>query len=141
MGSALLLTTRPRSAVAVGLTAFVFALALRDELYDSHAKPLWPMFNLLHGWLAIVVNLAFYVFYCWVAFTVIRLSKGRERLFMLGWFSFLLAPLKVLRPQWAVPVMHIETFGITLSLIAAVSLLLYPSSVVGSGKGRIAGQS
>jgi len=142
MRSALLLTTRPRAALAVALTAFVFALTIRDEQYGAHAKPMWLIFGgLLHGWSVIAINLAFYFCLCWSAFIVAHETKGRERLFMLGWFGFLLSPIKVLRPQWAVPVMHIETFGAILSLVAAVSLLLNPSEVVRSDGESTAGQS
>jgi hypothetical protein len=127
------LTTRLRTAVAAGLTALVFALAIRDELHRSHGKPLWPLLDgLLHGWLAIAVNVAFYGYFCWLAFWFIYRTKGRERLFSVGWFGFLLSPLETLWPEWATPVRNLQFFGITVSLVAALSLLLYPSDIVGS---------
>lgn len=120
--------------MAVGLTAYVFALSIRDELHPAHTKSTWPLLDgLPHSGLAIAANVAFYGCLCWVAFSVIYLSKGRERLFIVGWFGFLLSPVETLRPEWAEPVKDLQFFGITVSLVAALSLLLYPSDIVGSG--------
>ncbi|MGH9734334.1 MAG: hypothetical protein ACRD8A_07075 [Candidatus Acidiferrales bacterium] len=121
-----LLTTRLRAAMAVGLAAFLFALSIRDELHRSRVKPLWPLFGgLVHGWLAIAVNVAFYGYFCWLAYSFIYRSKGWERVFFAGWFGpFLLSPLKVLHPEWAAPVRHLETFGTALSLLVALSFLV-----------------
>ena len=120
-----LLTTRLTTAVAAGLTALVFALAIRDELHHSHDKPLWPLLDgLLHGRLAIAVSVVFYGYFCWLAFWFIYRSKGRERVFFAGWFvGILLSPLKVLHPEWTAPLGHVETFAIALSLVVALSLL------------------
>jgi hypothetical protein len=68
---------------------------------------------------------------CQGAFGFVYGTKGRERLFFVGLFGFLLSPLKTLGPEWAVPMKDLEFFGITVSLSAALSLLLYPE-VVGS---------
>jgi hypothetical protein len=125
-----LITTRPRAAVAVGVTAYVFALSIRDQGHPE--KPAW-MFGPPHGWLAIAMNIAFYGYLCWLAISFIHSSKGRERLFIAGWFGILLDPVRMLRPEWAVPVGALQFFGITLSLLAALSLLLYPQ-VDGSGR-------
>jgi hypothetical protein len=124
--SAWLLTTRRRAAMAVGLTAFLFALSIKDELHGSRVKPLWPLFDgLLHGWLIVAINVAFYGYFCWLAYWFIYRSKGWERVFFGGWFGpFLLSPLKVLHPEWAALVRHVETFGNTLSLLVALSFLL-----------------
>jgi hypothetical protein len=133
MGPAWPFTTRLSTALAVGLTAYVFALSVRDELYPAHTDFTWLFSNgAPHGWLAIAANVAFYGFSCWAAFCVIHRTKGRERLFFVGWFGFLLSPLKTLRPEWAESVRGLEFFGMTLSLVTALSFLLYPSDVVRS---------
>lgn len=127
----LLLMTRRRTAAATVLTAFLFAIFVRD-LYRVHAKTGWLLLNdglFLHGWSLIAVNLALYGCYCWLWTSFIYRTKGREQLFMIGWSGFLLSPLKALWPALAIPVRDLEFFGITVSLVAAVSLLLYPSDI------------
>lgn len=116
-----------RIAVALGLTALVFALTI---LHWSHTKSGW-LFSagfVLHGWLLIAVNVFFYGYLYWVGFWLIRGTAGPERLFMVGWFvGFLLSPLHVLGPKWAVAIKHIGAFGLAVALLAALSLLLDPS--------------
>lgn len=97
-----LLTNHTRTAVAVGLTTFVFALALRGGLHLGHTESGWllPLDLVLHGWLLIAVNVAFYGYLCWLGFWFIRGTEGRERLFLAGWFAnILLSPLEKLRPS------------------------------------------
>jgi hypothetical protein len=100
-----LLTTRRRVAMAVALAAFLLALSVRDDLHLSRVKlsPLWPLFDgLLHGWLAVAVNIAFYGYFCWLAFNFIYRSKGWERVFFAGWSGqLLLSPIQVPHPAWA----------------------------------------
>src|SRR6476646_11409614 len=92
-----LLTTRWRAAVAVGMTTLVFALAVRGAALSGQKRGLLLPLNLLrHGWLLVAANFAFYGYLCWLAFCFIRGTHGRERVFMVGWFSvILLAPLEV----------------------------------------------
>lgn len=111
--------------MAAGLTAFLFSLSIRGELHRSRVRALWPLFDgLLHGWLVVAVNIVFYGYFCWLAYWFIYPSKGWERVFFAGFFGFLLSPLKVLHPEWAASVRHVETFGDTLSLLVALSFLL-----------------
>src|SRR5271170_3133066 len=64
-----LLTTRWRAGVAVGLTACVFALAVRDVLLRSHRRSLLiPRDSWLHGWPLVAANVLFYGYLCWLAF-------------------------------------------------------------------------
>jgi hypothetical protein len=127
-----LLTTRVRTGVALGLTAFVFALTI---LHWGHTKSGW-LFTAgfaLHGWLLMAVNVFFYGYVCWLGFWLIRGTAGPERLFMVGWFAgFLLSPLHTLGPQWAVAIKHIGAVGLAVALLAALSLLLHPSDVADS---------
>jgi hypothetical protein len=63
----------------------------------------------------------------------VRGTEGRERVVVLGWFTdILLSPLKTLRPDWAVTIGHIGTFGLAVALLAAFALLLEPSNVADS---------
>lgn len=75
-------------------------------------------------------NVAFYGWSCWIVFCFIRGTKGRERLYMMGFSVWLLWPLRVLRPEWAVALEFIKMFGYAVSLLAAITLLLQPSKVV-----------
>jgi hypothetical protein len=126
-----LLATRWRAGVAVGLTAFVFALAVRDVLLSSHRRGLLlPLNLLLHGWPLVAANLVFYGYLCWLAFWFIRGSHGRERVCIVGWFSaILLPPLELLQRSFAVEIRYICAFGLAVSLIAAVSILLHPTGI------------
>jgi hypothetical protein len=129
---ATLLTTRVRTAVALGLTAFVFALAV---LHWGHTKSGWLLWLgfVPQGWPQIAVNVVFYGYLCWLGFWFIRGTGGRERFFMVGWFvSILLSPLERVRPQWAAAFEHIGTLGLAMALLAALSLLLAPANVVAS---------
>lgn len=127
-----LLTTRLRSGVAAGLTAFVFALAVREALHLRHTRGwLLPLDFVLHGWPLVAVNV-FYGYLCWLAFWFIRGAYGREHVVMVGWFAaVLLSPLDALQPGWAVESTYISAFGLTVALLAAISLMLCPT-IVGS---------
>ena len=47
--------------VALGLTAFVFALAIRNRFYSGQTQSTWLVGDqLLHGWPLVLVNLVFY---------------------------------------------------------------------------------
>jgi hypothetical protein len=121
--------------VAVGLTAWVFALSVRDVFHLGHIRGLLlPLdFFLLHGWPLIAANVVLYGYLCWLAFWFIRGTKGRERVVMAGWFSaILLSPLEILHHGWAVEIRWICMFGSAVALLAAVSLLLRPAVVGGS---------
>jgi hypothetical protein len=130
-----LLTTRRRVAVAVAVTAYLFALSVREELYPAYTNSSWVFPDgVPHHWWAIAFDLAFYGFYCWIAVDSVRVTKRRGRLFMIGWLVCLMpSPLKMLRPQWAVPVGELEFFGITVSFVAALSLLLFPEALGSAG--------
>jgi hypothetical protein len=126
-----LLTTRWRAGAAVGLTACVFALAVRDVLLSSHRRGLLiPLDSWLHGWPLVASNVVLYSYLCWLAFRFIRGSHGRERVFMVGWFSaVLLPPLEVLQHGFTLEIRYICAFGLAVSLLAAVSLLLHPTGI------------
>jgi hypothetical protein len=130
-----LLTTRLRAGVAVALTAFVFAFAVRDVLHPHYMRQ-WPVpwYFLLHGWPLLAVNVVFYCYLSWLAFWLIRGTHGRERVVMVGWFvSILLAPLENV---WRGPVAimrYAEMFGLLVALLAAIAILLDFTTVSDSG--------
>src|SRR5258708_7319923 len=126
-----LLTTRWRAGVAVGLTALVFALAVRDVLLSGHSRGLLlPLNLLLHGWPLVAANLVFYGYLCWLAFWFIRGTQGREGVFIVGWFSaVLLPPLEVLQHGFTREIRYICAFGLAVALLAGVSLLLRPTGI------------
>jgi hypothetical protein len=132
-----LLTTRWRTGIALGLTAFVFALAVRDVLLVGHRRGLLlPLDFLLHGWPLVAANLVFYGYLCWLAFWFIRGTHGRERVFMVGWFSAtLLPPLETLEHGFTMEIRYICAFGLAVSLLAALSLLLHPTGIGDSTPG------
>ncbi len=130
-----LLTTRARITVALGLTAFVFALAVWSVPHLGHTKSgsLWPWDFLLHGWALIAANVAFYLYLCWLGFWFIRGTAGAERVFMVGWFAnILLGPIGSLRPELAGAIGRIGTFGLGVALLAALALLLASADVSAS---------
>jgi hypothetical protein len=130
-----LLTTRVRIAVALGLTAFVFAVAIRGGLHFGHTESgsLLPWDFLLHGRSLIAANVALYVYLCWLGFWFIRGTAGTERVFMVGWFAnILLGPIESLRPHWGGAIRHIGIFGLGVAFLAALALLLAPADVSGS---------
>lgn len=118
--------------MGVGLTAFVFALAIRDALHPRHTRGLLlSWFFSLHGWPLIGVNVALYAYLGWLAFCFIRGTESRERVFMVGWFvGILLRPVEVFLPSWVAAVRYFGAFGLAVALLAAVSLLLNPPRAV-----------
>jgi len=129
-----LITTRRRAAAAVGLSTLLFAVSIRAELHSAYTNSSWLLpHGVPHRWLTTALDLGLYGFNCWAAFYSIRATKGRERLFIIGFFGFLLAPVKTLGPQWAEPVAFLEFFGTTLSLLAALSLLVRPEAAASAG--------
>jgi hypothetical protein len=125
-----LLTTRLRTALAIGVTGFILWLAVRGGLHLGHTQSGWllPIDYLLHGWALIAANVALYLYLCWLAFCFIRGSEGRERIFMAGWFTHLvLYPVEKLWPLTAQAIQYIGTLALAISILAAVSLLLHPA--------------
>jgi hypothetical protein len=130
-----LLTTRFRRAAALGLTAFVFILAIRGPFHLGHTSSgsLLPIDSLVHGRALVAANLVFYLYLCWLGFWFIRGTAGLERFVMIGWFASLLSgPIQALRPQWAGVVRQIHVFGLGVALLAALTLLLKPADVPAS---------
>ncbi|MGA8489386.1 MAG: hypothetical protein WB711_03125 [Terriglobales bacterium] len=115
--------------MAFAVTALVFALTI---LHWSHVRSGWLFttgFGLRGRWL-MAVNVFFYGYLCWLGFWFIRGSAGLEHIFLVGWFAgILLSPLGKLRPQWAAGVMQISAAGLTVSLLASLSLLLDLSDI------------
>jgi hypothetical protein len=130
-----LLTTRVRITVALGLTAFVLALAMRGGLHlgRTESGSLLPFDAFLHGWALLAANVALYLYLCWLGFWFIRGTAGPERFFMVGWFANILpGPIEIMRPQWAGAIRHIGIFGLGVALLAALALLLTPADASGS---------
>ena len=113
--------------MALGVTAFLFALAIRGGLHPGHTETGWLLslgFG-VHGWPLLAANVAFYAYLCWIGFSFIRGTAGLERVFIAAWFvNILVLPLERLWPQWSVAIRHISTFGLAVALLAGVSLLL-----------------
>ena len=108
--------------------------SVRDLLHPAHAES-WPITSdgLLPGWLTTILNVAFYAAFCSGAFLFIRGTEGRERLFMVGWWAvMLLSPLRTLSSQWSMTIRCVDTFGLAVALVLAISLILRPLNVTGS---------
>lgn len=124
--------------MALGLTAFVFTMAIRGVLHPGHSQSRWlvPMDVFYHGGPLVAVNVFFYGWICWIGFWCIRRSAGRERVLVVGWLTgIFLWPIRMLRPEWAIALKHISVFGLGVALLAALALLLEPSDVADSGGG------
>jgi len=120
--------------MALALTGFAFIQAIRQLRLGPTESGWFLVVPLLHGWLLLAMNILIYLYFCWLAFWLIRGTAGRERLFMVGWFvGILLRPLKILGPQWAMATKHIGAFGLAVALLAVVALLLEPPVVRESG--------
>jgi hypothetical protein len=130
-----MLTTRARAAVGAVATAYVLALGIRDLLHPAHADCglLITSDGWLPGWLVTVLNVIFYATFWWGGSWFIRGNQGRERLFMVGWFTFfLLSPLRTLGPHWCVTVNYVDRFGLAVALVVAISLVVRPPDATGS---------
>jgi hypothetical protein len=110
-----LLTTRLKTAMAVGLTGLVFALSIPQELHPVYTKSSWLFRDgVPHSWLALTGDIAMYACLCLTGFYAAYVTRGRERLIIIGWLGFLLSPIRTLRPEWAVPVGDLGFFGETV---------------------------
>jgi hypothetical protein len=113
-------------------TAYALVLAIRGGLHPGHKQTHWliPESPIVHGWALIIANVLIYGSFCWIAFWLIHGTAGRERIFMLGFFADILPwPLRVLRPDWAVPIRHFAAIGLAVAVLAAITLLLDPPRV------------
>ena len=94
---------------------------------------------LLHGYWLIGAKVALYVFLCWLGFWMIRGTEGRERLFMVGWFSaILIPPITMQRADWVAVGSYIGTVGMGIALVAALSLVFRPSISLGGDETKAA---
>jgi hypothetical protein len=129
-----MLATRATAAVGAVVTAYVLALGIRDLLHPAraHCGLMITSDSLLPGWLVTVLNVGFYAVFWWEGIWFIRGNQGRERLFMVGWFTFfLLSPLRTLGPQWCMTVNYINKFGLVVALVVAISLVVRAPNVTG----------
>jgi len=129
-----LLTTRWKTLFALIVTAYLLWLGVHGPLHLGHTESgsLRPLDSLLHGWPLIAVNVALYLYLCWVAFWFIRGTEGRERLFLAGWlFHLILWPVERLSPRSATTIQYLGMFGLVVALFAAVWLLLRPAPPIG----------
>jgi hypothetical protein len=107
------------------LTALVLMLAIKG-IVANHTKSEWPIPTLLglHGWPATAMNVLFYGNLCWLAFSFMRGTVGRECIFIAGWFaSIVLWPLRVFGGQWTAAARLIGALGLAVALLAAIALL------------------
>lgn len=134
-----LLSTRPRTAVAIVVTSYMLVLAVRGALGQGHndsGRLLLNSFFGLHGWSLIAVNVAFYAYICWLAFCFIRASAGRERVFLVAWFiDVLLWPVKAMWPEWDMAAQFVSSIALGVAVGAAVSLLFKPPEVHSANPG------
>lgn len=117
------------------LTAFVLTQAIRGLLHPAHAGS-WLITSdgLLPWWLTIILNVAFYAAFCWGAFLFIRGTEGRERFFMVGWWAvLLLSPLRILNLRWSMTISYVDSFGLAVALVLAISLVLRPANTQSVG--------
>ena len=125
-----LLTTRWKTLFALIVTAYILWLAVHGPLHLGHTESGWllPLDSLLHGWPLIAVNVALYLYLCWLAFWFIRGTEGRERLFIAGWlFHLILWPVERLSPRSGTTIQYLGAFGLVVALFAAACLLLRPA--------------
>ncbi len=124
-----LLSTPLRAGIAVGLTAFVLFLAVRDVLHPSVASesPV-PFRFMLRGAALVVVNAVFWLYLAWLAFRFIRGTRERERVVMIGWASLLLTPLERVWPDSILLVRYIVVLALLIALLAAISVWVRPLS-------------
>jgi hypothetical protein len=123
-----LLTTRLITGIAVAITAVAFARSVRTSIRISHNHSGWllPSGVMLHGRALLIANLVMYAYMCWLGYWIIRSTKGRERIFMSGWFvPLLLSPL-VLVSWLSQAVQFMGSMGLLIALGAAASLLMRP---------------
>ena len=84
-----LLTTRLKTAMAVGLTGLVFALSIPQELHPVYTKSSWLFRDgVPHSWLALAGDIAMYACLCLTGFYAAYVTRGRERLIIIGWLGF-----------------------------------------------------
>ena len=119
-----LLTTGPRIAAAGAVTLVSAVQAVRGLLHPNLYESVW-MHQLdfgLHGWVATVVKIGFYLALCWTAYGFIFRQKRWERwerLFFIGWvvdFPFLL--LGAFGPTGAFAERVIALVGLLISLLS-----------------------
>ena len=121
--------------MAVGLTACIFALSIRDILHNTHRSGLLLPhdFRLLPGWPLVAANVTLYAYVCWLAFCFIRGTHGRERIFVIGWFwAILLQPLERFQQGFTVQIRCLCALGLTAALVAGVLLWLHSTGVTDS---------
>jgi len=120
----------------MAFTAYALVLAVRGGLHPGRNGTSWlmPASPILYGRPLVIANILIYGWLCWIAFWLVRGTAGRERVFMLGFFADILPwPLKILRPDWALPIRHFAAIGLAVAVLAALTLLLDPPHVADTG--------
>ncbi len=120
-----LLTTRTRIVIAIVVTAFYFAVAVVGAVtHHQYRRLLIENFFGLNGWALIALNVAFFIYVCWLAYSCIRGTAARERLFFVCWFvNILLWPLRALKPEWSTAEHYVSSIALVVALSSAASLL------------------
>jgi hypothetical protein len=124
------LDTRAACLIALGLAVVSFS-AHAWQLLHLHPVPdlssFW-LFGRMGSHVALAVRSAFYGLLLWgVVLSWVR-TRGRERVFIVGWFSYpaLVGVVSSLVPQWRLALGAAGLLGPAIAILAALSLLLDP---------------
>lgn len=87
--------------------------------------------DLLPQWVAIMVNSALYAYLLWLGVAFFRISQGKERLLVAGWYAaFLMAIFQNLDSTAAITIQYAKAFCYLTSFGAALFILVKtPASV------------
>ena len=129
-----LIHNRRDAVIALCLTGFVAALTVWDVVSRSFQGAVYPSQQKL-PWLldlrfmlppraAVAVNVGLYAYLFYLGVVFYRMSQGKERVLVAGWFAgILLGPVQILPSVSAAVVDYAQSAGMVVAFIAAVYIL------------------
>ncbi len=121
-----LVTNRFRAFMAVALTAWVLALALRSQMKGSPSSWQWLFSGLLPTWAVVAINIAFWGVAFWMEIALVLGSLRKDEKVLLVAFvgGAILAPVRALLPRAASGTHVMQTLLSLCAFLAALAILL-----------------
>jgi hypothetical protein len=129
-----LINSRRDAMIALCLTGLVAALnvwavahSFESVAHSSQHRLPWllDLRFILPKRPAVAVNVGIYAYLLYLGIVFYRMARGKERILVAGWFfGIFLGPLQILPSVSAAAIDYLQTAGMLIAFVAAVSILV-----------------
>lgn len=123
-----LIENKPVAVLGLCLTGIVAAQTFWGAVHHSHLKSYWlvDMRGMLPVSAAAAVNVGFYAYFLWLGVSFYRMTRGKERVLVAGWFValFLGWTQNLVSMSAAIAIGWVKAGSMLIAILAAIDILL-----------------